>query len=56
MIKVTLAIEIWVYSNEEVNILKGINNIEGIQTLHSQLQINNLIGKGDIKHIPRRGI
>ena len=45
-IKVVLEIEIYIYSNEEINILKGINNVEGIQTLNSNMKINNLVGKG----------
>ena len=47
--KVTLEIEIAIYSNEEMNILKGINNIEGIQTLNSNIQINNLVGMGNCR-------
>ena len=45
-IKVVLEIEIYIYSNEEINILKGINNVEGIQTLNSNMKINNLVGTG----------
>lgn len=44
--KVALEIEIYIYSNEEINILKEINNVEGIQTLNSNIRINNLVGSG----------
>lgn len=47
--KVILEIEVYVYSNEEINILKEINNIEDIQTLNSNIQINNLIGSGNCR-------
>lgn len=44
--KVVLEIEVYIYSNEEINILKEINNVEGVQTLNSNMQINNLVGTG----------
>ena len=44
--RVVLEIEIYIYSNEEINILKQINNVEDIQTLNSKMQINNLVGTG----------
>lgn len=44
--KVVLEIDIYIYSNEEINILKEINSIEGVQTLNSNMQINNLVGTG----------
>lgn len=44
--KVVLEINIYIYSNEEINILKKINNVEGVQTLNSNMQINNLVGSG----------
>ena len=44
--KVVLEIGIYIYSNEEINILKEINNVEGVQTLNSNMQINNLVGTG----------
>lgn len=44
--KVVLEIEVYIYSNEEINILKEVNNVEEIQVLNSNMQINNLIGKG----------
>lgn len=48
-VKVTLNLEFWVYSNEEIPILKDIKNMEGIQTLHSDMSINHLIGTGKCK-------
>ena len=47
--KVVLEIDIYIYSNEEINILKKINNVEGIQTLNSNMQINNLVGTGSCR-------
>ena len=44
--KVVLEIELYIYSNEEIKILKEINNVEGIQILNSNMQINNLVGTG----------
>ena len=35
-----------VYSNEEVEIIKTINNIEDIQILQQQFSVNSLIGNG----------
>lgn len=51
--KVILEIEVIVYSNEEISILKQVNNIEGIQTLNSNMQINNLIGSGNCRAIAK---
>lgn len=48
-IKVTMNVELWIYSNEEIQILKEVNNIEGIQTLHTSMQINHLIGRGNCR-------
>lgn len=44
--KVMLEIDIYIYSNEEISILKQINNLEGIQTLNSNMQVNSLVGTG----------
>ncbi len=51
--KVLLEIEIYIYSNEEINILKQINNLEDVQTLNSNIKINNLIGTGCCKAIAK---
>ncbi|MCI9015915.1 MAG: DUF3794 domain-containing protein [Clostridia bacterium] len=48
-IKVTLNIEAKVYSNENIDIIKQINNLEDIQSLESTLQINSLTGEGSAK-------
>ena len=47
--KVVLEIDIYIYSNEEINILKEINNVEGVQTLNSNMKINNLVGTGNCR-------
>lgn len=52
-IKVILEIEIYIYSNEEISILKQINNVEGIQTLNSNMLINNLVGTGCCKSLAK---
>ena len=44
--KVVLEINIYIYSNEEISILKEMNNVEGVQTLNSNMKINNLVGAG----------
>lgn len=51
--KVVLEIEVYIYSNEEINILKEINNVEGVQTLNSNMQINNLVGSGCCKALAK---
>lgn len=51
--KVTLEMEIMIYSNEEINILKQINNIEGLQTLNSTMKINSLVGIGNCKAVAK---
>ena len=51
--KVILEVEIMIYSNEEVNILKQINNIEGIQTLNSNMKINSLVGIGSCRAVAK---
>lgn len=47
--KVTLEVEVSVFSNENVEILKQINNIKEIQTLNSNMQINNLVGQASCR-------
>ena len=48
-IKVGLEIEAKIYSNEDIEILNGVNNIENIQTLVSSTPINNIVGEGSSK-------
>lgn len=48
-VKATLQFEVNVYSNENVNIIKQINNIEDVQSLESDLRINSLVGEGCAK-------
>ncbi len=45
-VKATLQFEMEVYSNENVDIIKQINNIQDIQSLESDLRINSLVGEG----------
>lgn len=48
-IKVEVEMNIEIYSDEQVEVLKTINNISNIQTLNSKMSINTLIGKGNTK-------
>ena len=48
-IKVELCFDIQIYSNESVEVLKDVNNIENMQVLNSKMQINNLVGEGFTK-------
>lgn len=52
-VKVTLDVEIAIYSNEEISILKKIENIDNVQTLNSNIRINNLVGTGNCKAIAK---
>lgn len=45
-VKATLQFEIAVYSNEDVSIIKEINNIKDIQSQESELKVNSLVGEG----------
>lgn len=45
-VKATLQFETKVYSNENVDIIRQINNIEDVQSLESELKINSLVGEG----------
>ena len=47
--KVLLEVEIFVYSNEEISIIKEVNNLNDLQTLSSNIEINNLVGIGHTK-------
>ena len=48
-IKTEIEIQLQIYSNENVEVLKEINNINNIQTLNSKITINTLVGKGTTK-------
>lgn len=48
-IKVELEIGLQIYSNENVEVLKEINNINNMQVLNSEMTINTLVGKGNTK-------
>ncbi len=45
-VKATLQFEISVYSNENVDIIRQINNIQDVQVLESNLNVNSLVGEG----------
>lgn len=48
-IKVILEVETKVYSNDNLQIVCGVNNIEDIQMLNTQKNVNSLIGEGTTK-------
>lgn len=48
-IKAVLQLSAKVYSNETIDIIREINDIEDIQTLKSDLNINSLVGSGSSK-------
>ena len=48
-VKVTLGIEVKVYSNENVEFVDKINNIQDIQFLNQNLCMNSLVGVGESK-------
>lgn len=45
-VRATLQFEMKVYSNENVEIIKQIDNIQDVQFLQSDLNINSLVGEG----------
>lgn len=48
-VKATLQLDMIIYSNENVNIIKQINNIGDVQSLETNLKINSLVGEGCVK-------
>ena len=48
-VKVVLEVEIEVYSNENIQIVSNINNLEDVQMLNNQKTVNSLIGEGNTK-------
>lgn len=48
-VKVTLGIDVKVYSNENIEFVDKINNIQDIQCLNQNLSMNSLVGAGDSK-------
>ena len=48
-VKVILEVDIAIYSNENMQIVSNINNLEDIQMLNNQRTINSLIGEGNTR-------
>ena len=48
-IKATLEVEAKVYSNDNMQIVCGVNNADDIQMLNTQKTVNSLIGEGNTK-------
>lgn len=48
-VKANLQLNMSLYSNEEIEVVKQINNLRDIQSLESKLKINSLIGEGTSK-------
>lgn len=48
-IKAEIEMNLQIFSNENIEVLKEINNMNNIQTLNSKMTINTLVGKGITK-------
>ena len=48
-IKATLEVEIEIYSNDEVEIINEIKDVENIEVLNQELNVNSLVGLGETK-------
>ncbi len=48
-VKVILEVETKVYSNDTIQIVSNINNVENIQMLNNQRIVNSLVGEGSTK-------
>ena len=48
-IKVFLDVETRVYSNENIEIIANVNNLDDIQMLNNQRSVNSLLGSGETK-------
>ena len=48
-IKATLELEIRIYSNEEVEIINEVKDVEDIEVLKQELNVNSLVGLGETK-------
>ena len=48
-VRAGLEIKIKIYSNEDIEVICGINNLDDIQTLDKIFEVNSLIGKGDAR-------
>lgn len=48
-VKVTLEVEAKIYSNDNVEIVSNVNNIEDIQILNNQKVVNSLVGEGSTR-------
>lgn len=55
-IKATIEAVIWVYSNENVEIVNNIENNENIQILKENINVNSLVGVGDTKIYAKENI
>ena len=48
-VKVILDVETKVYSNDNISVIAGTNNLDDIQMLNNQKKINSLLGEGNTK-------
>lgn len=48
-VKVILEVEAKVYSNDNVQIVSNVNNIEDVQMLNNQKMVNSLVGEGSTR-------
>ena len=45
-VRAGIEIKVKLYSNEDIDIINGINNIDDIQTLDKTFEVNSLVGNG----------
>ena len=55
-LKATIEINVRLYSNDGISILKDINGISGIQKLNKIVQLNSMVGKNTTKAIAKENI
>ena len=48
-LRVGIEFDIKVYSNEDINLINQVNNVENIQTLNKSFTINSLVGSGSAR-------
>ena len=48
-VRAGLEIRVKLYSNEDIDIIRGVNNIDDIQTLDKTFEVNSLVGNGSAR-------
>ena len=55
-LKATIEINVRLYSNDGISILKDIKGVSGIQKLNKMVQLNSMIGKNSTKAVAKENI